>query len=104
MQQLKSRGYQLASIWPSCRRDEESLEHILIHCPSIWGLWADLFSVLGICWTCPFLVKDLICSGGQIPGRKNGRRLWRAAPLTIFWAVWKERNIIILDNIPLLSK
>ena len=35
--QLKKRGYHLASRCPFYGREEEVLEHILIHCPSIWG-------------------------------------------------------------------
>ena len=69
-------------IYPFCRRNKDGLEHILVHCPLIliWGLWADLLSVVGACWTCPFLVKDLICSWVHFPVRKNVRRLWWAAP------------------------
>ena len=33
--QLKKRGFHLASKCPFCGREEEELEHILIHCPSI---------------------------------------------------------------------
>ena len=35
--QLKKRGFQLASKCPFCGREEEEVEHILIHCPAIWG-------------------------------------------------------------------
>ena len=34
---LKRRGFHLANKCPVCGRKEEELEHILIHCPSIWG-------------------------------------------------------------------
>ena len=33
--QLKKRGYQVASICPFCRKNEDSLDHILIHCSAI---------------------------------------------------------------------
>ena len=29
---------------------------------------------------------------------KKRRKVWKAAPLCIFWAVWKERNMIAFDN------
>ena len=35
--QLKKRGFHLASKFPCYGRKKEELEHILIHCPSIWG-------------------------------------------------------------------
>ena len=89
-QQLKKRGYHVASRCSFCRRDEDGLEHILVHCPLIWGLWADLLSVVGACWTCPFLVKDLICSWVQFPVRKNVGRLWWAALLAFCGSFGKK--------------
>ena len=67
-----------------CRKEEDDPEHILIQCPPIWDLWANLISVLGVCWTCPYQVKDLIRSWGQFRVKKNVRRLWWATPLSIF--------------------
>ena len=60
--QLKKRGFQLVSKCPFCGREEEELEHILIHCLEILGWWTDLLFAFGASWTCPFLVKDLIQS------------------------------------------
>ena len=57
---LKNRGFQLASRCPLCGKDEEELNHILIHCPSIWGLWEGLISIPNIDWVCPLLAKDLV--------------------------------------------
>ena len=100
MQQLKKRGFQFASRCPFCRKEEEDLEHILNHCPSIWGLWTDILLVAGVSWTTPFLVKDLICSWGQFPVQQNTRRLWQAVPLSISWAIGKERNRIVFEDLP----
>ena len=60
--QLKKRGFHLANMCPYYRREEEDLEHILIHRQAIWGQWTDLLSAFDVDWTCPFLVKDLIQS------------------------------------------
>ena len=45
--QLKKRDFQLASMCPFCRKEEEELEHILIRCQAIGGHWTDLLSALG---------------------------------------------------------
>ena len=57
--QLKKRGFHLASKCPFCGRVEEEVEHILIHCPSIWGQWSDLLYAFGASLACPLLVKNL---------------------------------------------
>ena len=45
MDQLKKRGYSLASRCPFCGQKEEDMEHLLIHCPKVWELWTTLFSL-----------------------------------------------------------
>ena len=45
MDQLKKRGFSLASKCPFCGQAKEVLEHLFIHCPKIWGPWTTLFSL-----------------------------------------------------------
>ena len=83
---------------PFCRKEEEELEHILIHYHAIWGQWTDLLLAFGVDWTCPFLAKDIIQNWIHFPIRKKAKAIWKAAPLLLFWAIWKERNIIIFKD------
>ena len=59
MEQLKKRGYPLASKCPFCGKAEERLEHLLIHCLKIWGIWSVLSTLLGGDWACPSTVNGL---------------------------------------------
>ena len=45
MDQLKKKGFSLASRCPFCGQAEEVLEHLFIHCPKICGLRTALFSL-----------------------------------------------------------
>ena len=74
------------------------MEHLFTHCPMIWSLWTALVSVHGGDWVCPLLVKDLILGWICIPLRKKDSRLWKAAPLCLLWAIWKERNNVIFED------
>ena len=60
MDQLKKRGFSLASMCPFCGQKEEALEHLFIHCSKIWDLWTTLFSLSDGGWVCPYLVQDLL--------------------------------------------
>ena len=41
MVQMKKRGsFKLASRCPLCKGDEENIDHLLLHYPSVWGFWA----------------------------------------------------------------
>ena len=37
----------------------------------------------------------------NFPVRKKAKALWRAAPLILFWVIWKERNRIIFEDVTL---
>ena len=98
MDQLKNRGFSLASRCVFCGNDEESLEHLFIHCPKVWCMWTAIFSLSGGGWVCPFLVQDLLRGWLHLPMRKKDAKLGRAVPLYLFWAIWKERNRVVFDD------
>ena len=60
MEHLKRRGFQLASKCLLCRKVEENMDHLLLHCPSIWDLWEGFIHILGVAWVCPRTLKDLM--------------------------------------------
>ena len=96
--QLKKKGHSLASRCPPCKKAEEDLEHLLIHCPIVWGMWAALLFFLGAGQVCPFSVKDVILGWKSFPIRKKDRKLWLTAPICLLRLIWKERNIIVFQN------
>ena len=49
---------------------------------------------------CPLLLKDLFLGWTVFPIKKRARKLWRVAPLGLLWAIWKERNRIVFDDVP----
>ena len=44
------------------------------------------------------MVKDLLPDWSDIPIKKKARKLWLAAPLSLLWAIWKNRNIIVFED------
>ena len=46
LDQLKKRGITLANRCFLCEEEEETIDHMLIHCPTTRMLW-DLFLVIG---------------------------------------------------------
>ena len=50
MEQLKKRVTALQVSVPFVDQGEEDLEHFLILCPMVWGLWAALVSIPGAGW------------------------------------------------------
>ena len=66
-----------------CKDEDESDDHLLIHCGVARELWHFLFSFFGILWVLPFSIKDLLEGWhGSFVGRKR-RKVWRTAPLCL---------------------
>ena len=98
MDQLKKRGFQMARRCSLCGKAEEVMDHLLIHCPSIWGLWSGVISISELHWVYPHLAKDLLSSWNYFPISKKTKRVRRATPLSLFYAIWNERNRIVYED------
>ena len=100
MEQLKKRGFQLVSMCPLCDRAEENLDNLLLHCHPIWRLGSGGLNLhsrlkLGL----PSLDQRLTFEGWSCSTiRKKAKKLRMAAPLCLFWAIWRERNRIVFDD------
>jgi hypothetical protein len=75
-----------------CKRNGESISHLLLHWSFSKEIWNFFFSIFGISWVLPFEIVDLLsCWRG---GCRNTRirKVWDMVPLCIFWCLWWERN------------
>ncbi|KAJ9701497.1 hypothetical protein PVL29_006726 [Vitis rotundifolia] len=95
---LKRRGWFLANRCFLCCKEEETINHILIHCPKARVLWNLVFSMFGVHWVLPHTVRDTLLGWSASFMDKKRGMTWRAAPLCLFWTVWKARNKIAFDN------
>lgn len=44
------------------------------------------------------MAKDLLSGWNYFPTRKKVRKQGRAAPLCLFWAIWKDRNQVVIKD------
>ena len=96
--QLKRRGWILANICCLCCVEEETINHILVHCFKTKILWDLVFSLFGVNWVLPFTMRDTLLSWYVSFKDKKHRKVSRVVPLCLFWTVWKERNKIVFNN------
>ena len=89
---LKRRNFKLASRCPMCLREEESVDHLFIHCTWVSGLWYLSFSLLGVNWVQPLTIKNVLMSWTRKINRGWLLGIWKMIPLAIWWSTWKERN------------
>ena len=96
--QLKRRGWILANRCFLCCDDEETINHVLIHCPKARVLWNLMFSLFGVNWVLPLTIRDTLLGWSASFVDKKRGKTWQPVPLYLFWTVWKERNRIVFYN------
>ena len=76
-----------------CKENEESADHILIHCGKTKEFWTLLLSSFVVVWVFPASVRNLLLEWKvKGLGRKKRRAVWRLAHICLFWCIWGERN------------
>ena len=98
LDQLKKRGRPLANRCYLCEEEEETLNHLLVHCPKVRMLWELILAIVGFGWVFPFSIRQVLLAWQGTKVGKKRKKVWRAAPLCLFWAMWCERNRVVFDN------
>ena len=82
-----------------CGEDEENIDHLLIHCKRAKMLWNLFLSIIGTSWVFPqTVIHTLLAWQGAAVGKKRKKIWWLAAPLCIFWTLWRARNKLSFEN------
>ena len=98
MDQLKRRGMTFANRCFMCEEEEETIDHLLIHCKIAKMLWDLILSIVGISWVFPnSVMHTLLAWQGAAVGKKR-KKIWLAAPLCLFWNLWRARNSLVFEN------
>ncbi|XP_059591088.1 putative ribonuclease H protein At1g65750 isoform X2 [Vitis vinifera] len=72
LDRLQRRGWQLPNRCFLCGCEEETINHILIHCTVAKGLWNIILALCGVQWVFPNSVKEVLSSWkGSFVGRKR---------------------------------
>jgi hypothetical protein len=75
-----------------CKKSEESVDHLLLHCEVASALWNYIFTLFGIEWVMPRRILDLLKSWGGSFGYGLVKETWRLALLCEMWCIWREKN------------
>ena len=77
LDQLKRHGRAVANRCFLCEEDEETIEHLLIHCKKAKTLWDLFLSIVGTSWVFPCSVlHTLLAWQGASVGKKI-KKIWR---------------------------
>ena len=74
-----------------CKRSQETVDHLLLHCEVAFTLRDAIFSHFGLAWVMPSRVVDLLACWWS-SGRWRSAAVWKMVPTCLFWCLWQEKN------------
>ena len=98
LDQLERRGIPLVNKCFLCEENEETIDHLLIHCSRAKMLWDLLLAIIDSNWVFPRTVRQLLLVWQSASVGKKRKRVWMTTPLCIFWTLWLERNRVVFEN------
>ena len=99
LDQLKRRGVTLANRCLLCEEEEESIDHLLIHCPRAEMLWEIFLAIIGSSWVFPRTIRQTLHAWQSANVGRKRKRIWMAAPLCLFWTLWQVRNRVAFKQL-----
>ena len=81
-----------------CYKNEETIDRLLIYCAKTRVLWEMFFSLVRVSWVLPLLIREPLLNWNGLFVAKKRKKVWRVAPLHIFWTVWKAKNRMTFDD------
>jgi hypothetical protein len=94
---LRKKNMVLINRCRMCKRDEETIDHLLLHCECAQVLWNAFFSRFGLAWSMPRGVENLL-QCWWTGGRFRSAVVWKMVPHCIMWCLWSERNRRSFDD------
>jgi hypothetical protein len=70
-----------------CKKSEESIEHLLLHCEVARDIWSYILTLFGVEWVMPQMVLKLLTSWGALFGYGPAKEVWRLVPLCLRWYI-----------------
>jgi hypothetical protein len=72
-------------------RNEEFVDHLLLHCEVALALWNAIFSRFGLSWVMPHWVVDLFACWWK-GGHSQSVVVWKMVHSCLLWCLWREQN------------
>jgi hypothetical protein len=80
-----------------CKKNWESVDHLLLHYEVTCLLWNAIFSRFSLSWVMPRRVVDLFACWWT-GGRSQSVVVWKMVPCCLLWCLWRERNDKLFED------
>jgi hypothetical protein len=70
-----------------CKRNGETVDHLLLYCEITSALWSAIFSCLGLTWIMPIRVVDLFTCWRGLGGGPQYIDVWKLVLFCLLWCL-----------------
>ena len=95
---LVKKNLSLVNWFCLCRCEEETVDHLLLHCKFVNTLWSEVFYLFGVQWVMPKAVVSLL-STWWTWSSIHSFNVWNMVPACFMWLTWKEHNARTFEDI-----
>ena len=81
-----------------CKRNGESMDHLLLHCPIAFELWTMVWNLFELLWVMTLSVSELLLAWQGHFGKHRNIVFWRVVPHSVMWCIWQEWNVRCFDG------
>ena len=92
MDNLRRRKMLIVNACPLCLANEESVDHLFLHCKQTKAIWLAILKEFNCSWFIPLSFPDMFHQWACPISTSKGKIMWRLSLIAFFWTVWKERN------------
>ena len=103
MDNLRRRGMVVVNRCWLCESDEESVDHLLLHCGVARALWNAFFARFGLYWVMLYSIKELFASWWS-NGRTRSAVVWKMVPLVLCGVFGGSKMIDVLMTLRGLAR
>ena len=86
------------SNYPICLMEEESIDHILLHCHKHWLIWSKIIKWWVLVWCCPKSFSDMWSQWTSLVHGNFQRKEWLMLFFSVAWFIWLLRNDLIFQQ------
>ena len=92
MMNLNKRGVQTEAIHPICRKEVETVEHVILKCDLAKAIWSNRNDCPTRISKCSYDISDLALSIISQGAQSDLEKLFKVA-----WAIWYHRNQLVYE-------
>ena len=80
-----------------CKKADETVDHLLLHCGVARQIWDFVFQFVGINWVLRSHVSEMLFGWWNWFGKRSSG-VWNIIPSCLIWTIWRERNKRTFEN------